>query len=75
MAETSYQVFHRLGAGSFATVYACTAYSCIAVKQAADLARTSELAREHAALKALTHAWAPSPSGGGNTLLSSASLP
>ena len=61
MAETSGQVFHRLGAGSFATVYACTAWPSIAVKQVADPARTSELEREHAALAALCAAWQPSP--------------
>ena len=63
MAETTGQVFHRLGAGSFATVYACTAWPSIAVKQVADLARTPELVREHVALAALTAAWPSSSSG------------
>jgi hypothetical protein len=60
MAETSGQVFFRLGAGSFATVYACTAWPSVAVKQVADLERTSELEREHATLRALANAWPPS---------------
>ena len=64
MAETTGQVFHRLGAGSFATVYACTAWPTIAVKQVADLARTPELEREYATLSALTAAWPSSSSGG-----------
>ena len=63
MAETSGQVFYRRGAGSFATVYACTAWPSIAVKQVADPARTSELEREHEALAALGAAWQPSPGG------------
>jgi hypothetical protein len=68
MAETSTQVFHRLGAGSFATVYACTAWASVAVKQVADPARTTELEREHAALTELTAAWPPVPAGSAGRL-------
>ena len=56
-------MFYRLGAGSFATVYACTAWPFIAVKQVADPARTRELEREHIRLTALSAAWHPSPDG------------
>ena len=63
MAETSSQVFLRLGAGSFATVYACTAWASVAVKQVADPAREPELKREHAALAALVAVWPPAPAG------------
>jgi hypothetical protein len=69
MAETSSQVFHRLGAGSFATVYACTAWASAAVKQVADPARTAELEREHAALDALAAAWPPAPAGPSDRLM------
>ena len=64
MAETSSQVFLRLGAGSFATVSACTAWASVAVKQVADPARTTKLEREHAALTALNKVWWPTPAPG-----------
>ena len=67
MAETSSQVF-RLGAGSSATVYACTAWACVAVNQVADPARGAELACEHATHAALAAAWPPTPHGAAGRL-------
>ena len=47
MVEESSQTFHRLGAGSFATVYACPAWAAVAVKQGSDPSRAPDLQREY----------------------------
>ncbi len=47
------QVFLRVGAGSFATVYVIESHAYYAIKQVADPARSIELEKEHRDLVAL----------------------
>ena len=57
MADDTSKTYTRLGAGSFATVFTCSAWANIVVKQVADDSRTHELRAEFETFQSIVTLW------------------